>query len=185
MTPLSATVDDSGTAPTPVEAVDQAASAASSLFDQCAPSPNASVVGTIVPPAGSELAPAEARCEAFVKTLPSFTVVTFVITMPSDVPFDAPPDGLLTTPDVELKEDSEVIVWRFVVIDDEAIPVASATAYSSRSADAFTSDFEVSTSGWSDSGGSSSCGGMGFASGGNGKSAYVVFLEACAAAASP
>jgi hypothetical protein len=179
MPELTVGVYDGGTAPSPDEAVTLAAAATSGLFDDCMPSPGASVVGTIAPPDDAAVEPMPVRCEVSVRAFSGFSVVTFLIMAPADATAIPVPEGILGFGEIQYPEgpEGELVVWRFVATEGEALPVASTSSTRTQPADAYTIEYDVSPSGWS-VGGSSRCGfeGMG---GGAGESAHVTFFDAC------
>jgi hypothetical protein len=144
--------------------------------------PNEPVVGTIEPPPGTDLSGFAAACSADVATYDGFSVVTFKVMTPPDVPIPDLGQGLdvfSSWPNFPRGSNRELIVWRFVVPSDGgALPVGSSTKTSSHAAgDATEAWYEVTRSGWSDQG-ASRCGSQG-GGGGSWNGATVVFLSAC------
>jgi len=169
------------------EALARAVDATSGLLDGCRPTSSGSVVGSIVAPgAGSDpKLTLDARCSATIHTQEGFTVVTFVISVPAAAPTPIAPEGLLNGFELPIADDpaAETIAWRFVVTDRDVFPVASAThARTPTARGTMDVEYQVTLDGWT-RGGESLCGGELSSSGGNGRSATVVFLDPCVAGA--
>lgn len=178
MPALHADVAKPGPTPADGDAVSRAVSATSGLFDGCSPTPIGSAVGLVSPPDDS--APSlQVRCAAEVRTFPGFVVVTLVMSTPSTAASPTVPDGLLLSPNLASQSvNAQTLAWRFVVTATTVHPVASATHDVTKPAGAMDTVYEVLSTGWRP-GGTSRCGSEDFSAGGDGRSVFIVFYEAC------
>ena len=90
----------------------------------------------------------DVRCSADIKTEPGFAVVTLEMSSPADKPSPNLSDGIVVPPHLATNAgQSETIVWRFVVTGTDALPVGSATRFSTKAANAMDSEFEITPKG--------------------------------------
>lgn len=166
-------------------AVGQVVAAAGHLLDHCRPQTSGVPVdGQIDPPSGTA-PPMQAQCSVTITSAGRFLVAQVLVLTPPGLtgvqvfqPYESlwPLDGL---DPLTASPPYEAIAWEFVVTRERATPVAASSLAATNPSSSGTVPFFDWSSTGGQSGGSESCGGTGFAWGGNGPE--VEFISACSA----